>query len=195
MYRLFSVYPAMDVASIFGISGISGIFGMGSPIRSSIFQPCNQRLLTCRPRRARSRILRMSDRVLVISTIMLLMLGAGSVAAQGEIAGLYQTEAGDGGGYLHVRIGQCEDNIETVCGVIEKAFSDDDEESTDYEHLGKKMLWAMKSKDGKKYSGGKIWAPDRDKTYRSKVWQLDDGVKVKGCVGPICRSMIWTRVE
>jgi len=109
--------------------------------------------------------------------------------------GLFQTEPGDGGGYLHVRVGPCTENPEQVCGIIESAFSEDGEVSTDYEHLGKKMLWKMVDKGNGKYSSGKIWAPDRDKTYRSKMQVSDKGLKVKGCVGPICRAQNWQRVE
>jgi len=46
-----------------------------------------------------------------------------------------------------------------------------------------------------KYSSGKIWAPDVDKTYRSKMALNGNTLKVSGCVGPICRSQNWTRVK
>jgi len=109
--------------------------------------------------------------------------------------GLFQTEPGDTGGYLHVRIGPCAENAETLCGVIESAFKKGGGDSSDYEHIGKQMLWNMVDKGDGKYAMGKIWAPDRDKTYRSKMQITADGLRVKGCVGPICRSQNWQRVE
>jgi len=112
-----------------------------------------------------------------------------------SVSGLFQTEPGDSGGYLHVRVGPCSENPEQVCGMIESAFSENGDVSTDYEHLGKKMLWKMVDKGNGKYASGKIWAPDRDKTYRSKMQISDTGLKVKGCVGPICRAQNWKRVE
>ena len=53
----------------------------------------------------------------------------------------------------------------------------------------------MAADGGGKYSGGKIWAPDRDKTYRSKMELSGDRLKVSGCVGPICRGQTWARVN
>ncbi len=130
-----------------------------------------------------------------IGMFTLIMLIAMPVRGNDILAGLYQTEAGDSGGYLHVRIGPCEDMADEFCGVIEAAFSESGELSTDYEHIGKKMLWGMKDRGGGKFAGGKIWAPDRDKTYRSKMKQQADELTVKGCVGPLCRAQSWRRIQ
>ncbi|MEP1229179.1 MAG: DUF2147 domain-containing protein [Litorimonas sp.] len=61
--------------------------------------------------------------------------------------------------------------------------------------IGVMMLWGFKAK-GNKWKGGKIYNPQDGKTYSSKVSLNDDRtLKVKGCVGPICKTQIWTRVE
>jgi len=53
----------------------------------------------------------------------------------------------------------------------------------------------MKPKGGGSYTGGRIWAPDVDKTYRSKMALSGNRLKVSGCVGPICRSQNRTRIK
>ena len=59
--------------------------------------------------------------------------------------------------------------------------------------VGVKMLWGFKAK-GEKWKSGKIYNPKDGKTYKSKMSLNDDGtLKVKGCVGPICKTQIWTR--
>jgi len=54
----------------------------------------------------------------------------------------------------------------------------------------------MVNKGKGKYSGGKIWSPDRDKTYDSKLELHGDQLKVSGCVLFLCRDGgTWTRVK
>ena len=55
----------------------------------------------------------------------------------------------------------------------------------------------MAAKGGGAYGGGKVWAPDRDKTYNSKMQLSGDSLAVSGCVlgGIICRASDWTRVK
>ena len=45
------------------------------------------------------------------------------------------------------------------------------------------------------YSGGKIWAPDREKTYNSNMELSGRNLEVSGCVLVICRAQSWTRVQ
>ena len=50
----------------------------------------------------------------------------------------------------------------------------------------------MKIRGNGRYRGGKIWAPDRDKTYKSKMLLDGDVLSVSGCVLVICRDQTWT---
>lgn len=112
------------------------------------------------------------------------------------VAGLWRTEDGDEGGHLLVRIVPCEAN---VCGVIERSVGADGTVSTTpegYEHIGKAMIWAMTPQGGGSYAGGKIWAPDRDRTYNARMALQDaNRLEVEGCVLGICRGQVWTRIE
>jgi len=82
----------------------------------------------------------------VIRTLILslgLCAAFSASAEQASVLGTWQTEAAESGGYLHVEIAPCDAH---VCGTIVKAFNKDDEESTEYEHLGKQMIFGMKKK-------------------------------------------------
>lgn len=107
------------------------------------------------------------------------------------IHGVWKTQPGDEGNYAHVTLANCG---EMICGTLGKAY-DSSGKSVSSDKVGKRMVWDMKSDGNGAYSGGKIWAPDRDKTYRSKMALNGNALKVSGCVGPICRSQTWTRVK
>ena len=115
--------------------------------------------------------------------------------ADDPVDGLWKTAPGDTGGYLHVSIAECGS---AICGTIDTAFDADGNEQLEYENLGKQIIWDMIPEGGGSYDDGKIWAPDRDKTYSSKM-TLDDQNKltVKGCAvgGLVCRGQVWTRVQ
>lgn len=129
---------------------------------------------------------------MMLATAMVLV-GAG-VAMADPVEGVWQTEPGETGGYLHITMAPC--GIE-ICGTIAAAFDKDGAKSADYEHLGKKMLWDMGVDGNGKYSGGKIWAPDTDKTYKSKMTLSGSNLSVRGYVGVSAfgRSMDWKRIN
>lgn len=122
----------------------------------------------------------------LIAAACLTIAGAGMALAE-PAAGTWKTETSDSGAYLHVEIASCGSN---VCGTITKVVNSDDDSS-----LGKPIIWDMQAKGDGRYSGGKIWAPDVDKTYRSKMSLNGNALKVSGCVGPICRGQTWTRIN
>jgi uncharacterized protein (DUF2147 family) len=124
-------------------------------------------------------------------TALAALIAAPALADPAE--GIWKTRPDDNGNFGHVRIYDCEGNI---CGVIEKAFDASGAE-TESQNIGKRMLWGMVPAGDGSYGDGSIWAPDRDKTYRSKMTLTGDTLSVAGCVagGLICRDQIWTRVE
>ena len=119
-------------------------------------------------------------------------LALGGAALADPVEGLWQTEPGDNGGFIQVAIAPCG---EAFCGVIRSAFDKQGKPDPGYEHLGKRMLWDMKPEGGGKYGEGKIWAPDRGKTYNSKMQLSGNRLEVEGCVFFICRGQSWTRVK
>ncbi|MGI1663438.1 DUF2147 domain-containing protein [Palleronia sp. KMU-117] len=125
-------------------------------------------------------------------TVAALCLAVPALAAD-PVEGLWKTRPDDNGNFGHVRIYDCSG---ALCGTIEKAF---DAAGTEVAspNIGKRMIWDMKATGNGAYSGGKIWAPDRDKTYNSKMSLSGSTLSVAGCVagGLICRDQAWTRVE
>ena len=117
-----------------------------------------------------------------------------TAAAADPVDGIWKTAEGDDGGYLHVQLEPCGS---AICGAINTAFDGNGNMSPDYENLGKKMLWDMVPEGNGAYGGGKIWAPDRNKTYGGKMQLSGSTLEVKGCVagGVICRGQKWTRVK
>ncbi|TMV07898.1 DUF2147 domain-containing protein [Ruegeria sediminis] len=129
---------------------------------------------------------------LILASALGLGLAGGALAD--PVEGLWKTAEGDEGGYLHVTIAPCGS---AICGTIDNAFDAAGDESLDYEHLGKQIIWDMIPEGDGTYDKGKIWAPDSDKTYRSKMSLDGNALTVEGCVvgGLICRGQVWTRLE
>ena len=117
---------------------------------------------------------------------------AASVVAADPIYGLWQTIPDDNGNFGHIEVQDCDG---TSCGVLMKSF-DTAGKSIESDNIGKRIIWNMKSKGDGKYGGGKIWSPDTDKTYASKLELVGDELKVSGCVFIVCRDGgTWTRVK
>lgn len=59
---------------------------------------------------------------------------------------------------------------------------------------GMVVLWGME-KDDDVWSGGKIFDPEKNKTYRCKIWLEGEGanLKVRGYLGPFFRTQTWHR--
>ncbi len=108
------------------------------------------------------------------------------------IHGLWQTIQDDNGKYGHIEIKTCDG---TICGFLRKSF-DTNGKTVETEHKNKAIIWDMVNKGEGKYAGGKIWSPDRDKTYDSKLELNGDALKISGCVLFLCRDGgTWTRLK
>lgn len=42
---------------------------------------------------------------------------------------------------------------------------------------------------------GRIYDPESGRTYRSELVGAGNALKVKGCIGPFCRTQTWTRAR
>ncbi|MEM1236233.1 MAG: DUF2147 domain-containing protein [Pseudomonadota bacterium] len=113
----------------------------------------------------------------------------GTAAAADDVLGKWQSEPGETGGYIHVVMAQCGTKI---CGTISEVIGNDNTSI-----VGREIIADMSPNGGGEYSGGTIWAPDTDKTYKSKMSLSGNSLEVKGCVlgGAVCRGQTWTRVN
>ena len=129
------------------------------------------------------------SRIAMAVTVLLGM--AGAVAAE-PVYGLWRTTKDDNGNYGHIQMAACGVKI---CGTLVQSF-DETGAKVQSDNTGKQIIWGMSADGQSAYSGGKVWAPDRDKTYNSRM-QLDgDLLSISGCILGICRDGgVWTRVN
>ena len=117
-----------------------------------------------------------------------LILGTTSAIANDAALGLWKSEPGETGGYIHVQITDCG---EKLCGEIVDVVENDNDTI-----IGEDIILNMKIRGDGYYYGGTIWAPDQDKTYRSNMTLSGDSLTVRGCVAfVLCRSQNWTRIK
>ncbi|MGB5868751.1 MAG: DUF2147 domain-containing protein [Albidovulum sp.] len=127
---------------------------------------------------------------LIIAATLVLTAGA---AWADPVEGLWKTKPDDNGNYGHVDIAPCGAKL---CGVLVRAFDETGAEALS-ENIGKRIVWDMVAQGAGAYADGKVWAPDRDKTYNAKMVLSGDNLAVSGCVlgGIICRKSDWSRVK
>ena len=119
-------------------------------------------------------------------------LGAAFAAQADPVEGLWKTKPDDNGNFGHVQVAPCGP---AFCGVLERAFDAKGAEVAS-PNIGRQIVWDMAAQGNGAYGGGKIWSPDRDKTYTGKMQLSGNGLSVSGCVLGICRDGgTWTRVE
>jgi uncharacterized protein (DUF2147 family) len=127
---------------------------------------------------------------LILAAAMTLF-GSAAFAAD-PIVGIWQTTKDDNGNYGHIEVKPCGP---AFCGTLIKSF-DSSGASLETENIGKQIIWDMVAYADGLYDDGKIWSPDRDKTYNSDMTLTGNSVTVRGCVLGICRDGgTWTRVK
>ncbi len=126
------------------------------------------------------------------SLILLALISAGPALAD-PIEGLWRTAPDDHGDIGYIRVDSCG---ASYCGVLERAENGQGK-AIQPDTLGRKIVWNLTpGKDGR-YEG-RIYAPDRDKEYMSRLQLSGNSLSVNGCVlgGLICRNGgQWTRVQ
>lgn len=120
----------------------------------------------------------------------LAMLGAAAFAD--PVEGTWKTKPDDNGNYGHVQIKPCGP---AFCGTLVKAFDGSGKE-IESPNVGRKIVWDMVAYGDGRYDDGKVYSPDRDKTYNSEMQLNGNSLTVKGCVLGICRDGgTWSRVK
>ena len=108
------------------------------------------------------------------------------------VLGTWQTRPDDNGNFGHVEITPCGP---AFCGTLVKAFNGAGKEIAS-DNVGKRIVWDMVAYADGLYDDGKIWSPDRDKTYNGDMTLAGDRLSVRGCVLGICRDGgTWMRVK
>jgi uncharacterized protein (DUF2147 family) len=118
-------------------------------------------------------------------------LAAGAAAAD-PAAGVWQTAPDDNGNFGHVEVTACG---AALCGTLVRAYDASGKEIAS-PNVGRRIVWDMAPKGGGQYAGGKVYSPDRDKTYNGRLTLTERGLAVEGCVLGICRDGgTWLRVN
>lgn len=126
----------------------------------------------------------------ILAVLTTLALAAPAYAD--PIFGTWKTIPDDNGNFGHIEVAACGAKI---CGKLVKSF-DSSGKPVDSDNIGRNIIWDMTAEGDGKYGGGKVWSPDRDKTYNSKLELSGDTLKVSGCVLGICRDGgSWSRVN
>jgi uncharacterized protein (DUF2147 family) len=115
-----------------------------------------------------------------------------TAAIADPVEGMWQTIKDDNGHYGHIQVAACG---AAFCGTLVAAF---DAEGTPIEspNVGRQIVWDMVAYGDGVYDDGKVWSPDRDKTYNADMQLSGDNLSVRGCVLGICRNGgTWTRVK
>jgi uncharacterized protein (DUF2147 family) len=120
------------------------------------------------------------------------VLLSATAALADPVEGTWKTKADDNGHFGHVRIAPCGP---AFCGTLIEAF-DATGAKISSPNIGKQIVWDMVAQGDGAYGDGKVWSPDRDKTYNSKMQLSGDALQVSGCVLGICRDGgTWARVD
>ncbi|OUD09335.1 imidazoleglycerol-phosphate dehydratase [Marivivens niveibacter] len=116
------------------------------------------------------------------------VLSAGAAIAD-PLEGNWRTAADDNGNSGLITVEPCG---AALCGTLVKAFDASGAEIAT-ENVGRQLIWDTTANGDGTYSG-KVYSPDRDKTYNSKLVLSGNSLSVSGCVLGICREGgVWTR--
>ena len=121
-----------------------------------------------------------------------LMMVAAGMACADPVEGIWQTKKDDNGNFGHIEVKPCGP---AFCGTLIKSF-DSAGAPIDTPNIGRKIVWDMVAYADGLYDDGKVYSPDRDKTYNSDMTLSGDKLAVRGCVLGICRDGgTWNRVK
>lgn len=125
-------------------------------------------------------------------TLSLAALALSATAALADpIEGLWQTAPDDNGNYGLIQIAPCGSGY---CGTLVRSFDGSGSEIPS-EHNGRQIITEAVNNGGGEYRGS-IYAPDRDRTYNSRLNLSGNSLAVSGCVLGICRDGgTWRRVN
>lgn len=118
--------------------------------------------------------------------------GLAGMAAADPVFGNWRTAPDDNGNTGLIQVQACGSKI---CGTLVGAYNGAGAEMAS-PNVGKRIIWDMEPKGDGAYGNGKVWSPDRDKTYNSKMQLNGDSLAISGCVLMVCRDGgTWSRAN
>lgn len=117
-----------------------------------------------------------------------LALLAGAAQA-GSPVGTWKTQPDKKGQTAHVVAKPCGN---AVCGTMIRAFDPQGNEIA-HPNVGKRLFWDMVPQgDG---FAGRAYVPAHKREYDGTLKVSGQTMTVKGCLGPVCQSQTWSRVD
>jgi uncharacterized protein (DUF2147 family) len=116
-------------------------------------------------------------------------VGFAGAAFADPLEGNWRTPTDDNGNSGIVQVAPCG---AALCGTLIQSFDSSGAQMASA-NIGRQIIFDTTSSGGGEYRG-RVWAPDRDKTYNSRLQLNGNTLSVSGCVLGICRDGgTWTR--
>ncbi|MEM6480660.1 MAG: DUF2147 domain-containing protein [Pseudomonadota bacterium] len=126
-----------------------------------------------------------------LAVSIVLALSATGVQAADPLEGYWRTAVDDNGNSGVVHVQPCG---ATFCGTLVAAYNAKGEKWQS-PNLGRQIISQTTNKGNGDYAG-RVYSPDRGKTYNSKLKLQGNALKVSGCILGICRDGgTWQRVR
>jgi uncharacterized protein (DUF2147 family) len=125
----------------------------------------------------------------LISVAAAVFVALAGAASADPLEGRWRTTADDNGNSGLVQVTPCG---AMLCGTLIKAFGPDGKEIAS-DNIGRALIWDTEARGGGEYRG-RVYSPDRDQEYNSKLILTGDSLSVSGCRLGICREGgVWSR--
>lgn len=126
---------------------------------------------------------------LVAFTFGFVMLAATAFAD--PIEGVWQTSRDDNGSFGHIIVEPCG---AAYCGRLIRSYNSSNVQQ-ESPNIGVNIIYDTQPWSGGVYLG-KVYSPDRDRSYDARLRLTGDRLAVSGCVFGICRDGgTWVRVQ
>ncbi|MEJ6477474.1 MAG: DUF2147 domain-containing protein [Octadecabacter sp.] len=120
---------------------------------------------------------------------MVAVIGMAGAAFADPLEGTWRTVPDDNGNSGLIQVAPCGT---ALCGTLVRSFDANGDEMSS-PNVGRQIISETVARGGGEYRG-KVWSPDRDKTYSSRLQLSGDTLSVSGCVLGFCRDGgTWTR--
>ncbi|UOA16552.1 DUF2147 domain-containing protein [Sulfitobacter dubius] len=127
-------------------------------------------------------------RKLTIGFLVAMGISASDLGA--EPFGIWLTETGRTGAYLHVEVAPCKGNRTLLCGYIHETFK-----TPHTEIVGRPIFWDLEQVSANQWVNGRVWDAENRKVYWAKVTLHKTELRVEGCLGILCDGQSWKRVR
>ncbi|WP_071675565.1 DUF2147 domain-containing protein [Nioella nitratireducens] len=118
-------------------------------------------------------------------------IGLAGMASADPIEGRWRTAPDDNGNTGLIDVVPCGD---AYCGTLIEAYDPSGSEMSS-PNVGRQIIFDMRPRGSGAYRG-RVYSPDRDQTYNSRVQIDGNSLAVRGCVLGICRDGgTWSRVN